>query len=118
MSANIKLLKLFATNLRNVGEDQGAAMLERRAEELSSPVEILYSDNKIVLKTPVMSHRKRFYVMVSKLKGIESREWDKENEVNTFDKKDKPAVLAVIQNFYAGHTLVTPEGSEVIQPAS
>lgn len=118
MSATIKALNIFATKLRNMGETQGADALERRAKELESPVELIYSDKRISVKTPLMANKRRFYAMVSQLKAIDSREWDKEAEVNTFDKKDETKVLAVLQNFYAGHNLVTEDGTTVIPSAS
>ncbi len=65
----------------------------------------------------MLSHKPKFYVMVGKLKAIASREWDGENQVNTFAKSDEPEVRGVLSEFYAGHTLVTPEGTEVIEAA-
>ena len=118
MSATIKALGIFATQLRNMGESQGADALERRATELAEPVGLTHEDGKIVVTTPLMANRKRFYAMVSQLKSIPSRNWDKAAKVNTFDLADEAAVLAVLQNFYAGHTLVTAEGEQVIETAA
>jgi hypothetical protein len=127
--AILSALSSFAEALEDLGETTGAGMLRRRAKTLGKqaqretkplePVEVLYADNgsKICVKTPSIHHKGRFYALLNKFKAVESREWDHENKYNIFSMGDKEAVLAILQSFFAGHKLISPEGEMVIPAA-
>jgi len=124
MSENVvETLQTYADNLREMGEDVGANALERRVATLTraatraltpkelEPVELSYEGDKIVLKTPLIPNRSKFWAMYHKLKDIDGREWDGEEKVTRFPKAQEATVTAIVADFFAGHTLNGPEGS-------